>query len=449
MSNSFININGSFEFEANEYLLQKLVTDPDYAALGFTVFQTPHTTIAPLIYLQRDSKILKAYQSDYQGGSAPTLRQKKIVLEEFKGERSWDKHAYEGTIAYADANIQDDNIFSGSKLSDALINQFNSGIENDLTRYVWFGDTEKVTVVSGVPQAGVPDTNYNVINGLWTCLMEDSSTSPSSLDEILRIEVSNGTVAQVSTSTLTSTTAGTIIVTINGVAYSELFDTDVNTTIANWLASHKATIETANTFNGVSNLTVTAATNVITVTSEVAGLAFSLVGTDGGTGGSFADVDTVANVRALPLADEEAENIMIQMYEDAPGQLRERIRNNEGVVYMVTRSIYDNYLRGLQNRNATEAAFRTLEDGKRALTINGIPVMPFYQWSVDLNDFATPYPHRAVLTYPRNLQVAVRDTRTFANLDFWVDKNANELRSRAQLYLGTGYALPEDIVIAY
>jgi len=75
-------------------------------------------------------------------------------------------------------------------------------------------------------------------------------------------------IPQVSTVT-TTITSGALRVTIAGVNYDQIFNTDANTTVADWLTTHSGAIIA--TFR-----TVSVATNVITVTGNVDGSAFTL-----------------------------------------------------------------------------------------------------------------------------------------------------------------------------
>ena len=464
MASAFANINGSYIDEFKDYLLRPLTDNPTFQELGFEIIETPHTTIKPKIYFSAGNKYSKAYASGWTGSTAETLQQKSIVLAELKAERAWDKHDVEGTKAYADANRQNNNIHTGDPYMDGLVLQFSQGVKNDITRIGWLGDTEKdalVTVGSvDVPDNATPDTDYNVVDGLWTCLQDnasilrDGSTASSitpTTDQVTRLVIANGTVAQISTSTLTSMTAGTMIVTINGVAYSEAFVTSNNATVTAWLASHKTTIETANTYNSEANIVVTEASGVITVTSQVAGMPFSLVGTDGGTGGGWVDADSTANTGAAALGTDEAKSTMRLMWAGAPKPLRAFANRQKSIMrWYVTSTFYDNYLNTLEDLGETESSWRVLTNGERVLSYKGIPLIEMPQWDEDLsNDFADPFPHRAILTYPQNLQVAMRNLSDHGTMEFDHSFRNNTLDGRAQYYMGTGFALPEHIVMAY
>lgn len=84
--------------------------------------------------------------------------------------------------------------------------------------------------------------------------------------------------AQSETYTMTAMTVGDARVTINGTDYDQAFNTDVATTLADFVTAHAATILANN------NVTVTSAAGVLSLASSIVGTAFtSAVGN--GTGG--------------------------------------------------------------------------------------------------------------------------------------------------------------------
>ena len=86
------------------------------------------------------------------------------------------------------------------------------------------------------------------------------------------------------TVTLAGITAGTITLTINGVAYSESYSTDAATTITNWFTTHGATL---------AALGITVTNPSAAVLSFAALTAFTFVETSAGTGGTWTDSSIV------------------------------------------------------------------------------------------------------------------------------------------------------------
>ncbi len=72
--------------------------------------------------------------------------------------------------------------------------------------------------------------------------------------------------------TYTANTDTKITVTINGVAYEQAYSTDAATTVANWLTTHKATVEARAGINGVVVTNPTGAQ--LKVVSKYAGQSF-------------------------------------------------------------------------------------------------------------------------------------------------------------------------------
>ena len=128
------------------------------------------------------------------------------------------------------------NDISGINVMDAELSVFMAAVKEDV-HYFWLGDSDKQFVQSGFVMiqgsnvvvdangtyvSGGKDIFYNVRNGVWKSVMGQSATSPTA-NQIKRVAISNGTTAQEEVQTLSGITAGTITLTINGVAYSQAY----------------------------------------------------------------------------------------------------------------------------------------------------------------------------------------------------------------------------------
>lgn len=98
-----------------------------------------------------------------------------------------------------------------------------------------------------------------------------------------------------------------------------------------------------------------------------------------------------------------------------------RLRGNPNVVFYVTQSIYDQYLAELENYTSVEGSFRLLQDGTRALTFRGIPVIPIQFWdrmirANESNGTVYHIPHRALLTVKENLAIGTEETSNLSDI---------------------------------
>lgn len=414
------------------------------------------------------TKILKKYQDGFQGGRKSPKKQKKWTVEEFKAEAEYSKQDYKNTILeYINVGGKKQNDIEGTDVINAERAVFFNGIMSDVFRIFWLADKSKKIVNNGYKvdktgdatfdsdgvyqtASGGDDVNYNVIDGVWKQIMDDVGFGA---DKIKRITISNGTTAQSIEQTLSGTTAGTISITINSRQYDEAFDTDVNTTVTNWFNSHAATL-------AALDITVTNPSAAkLKIESAVAGQPYLLAMTSAGTGGTWTASNSVANVTAQSLPTDEALSIFKQMVEGAPKELldmanvlpRENENGMPGVTplrFYVSDSMLYNYLDTLET-DGTEAAHTLMIDGVKRYTYRGIPIItPGWDYHLT-SDFVSPYPHRAVLTIPENLQLGLNSEGEFSETRFWFNEDENKNRQRTQFEMGAGYILPELMIVAY
>src|SRR3990172_5882413 len=104
-----------------------------------------------------------------------------------------------------------------------------------------------------------------------------------------------------------------------------------------------------------------------------------------------------------------------------------RLRGKAEKMFIVTQSVYDQYLEELEQFGAIESAFKLQTDGTNQLTYRGIPVVPFafLDRMIDtIQDNGTKWyqPHRIILTTKQNLQVGVESEEALKELDPHYDK---------------------------
>lgn len=412
--------------------------------MGIRVISTVKSTIK-LTFFNAKSKILKAYADGWQGGSATTIKQKKLTLAEFKAEQEYSKQTYKNLIQ---ENITDvggikQNEITGTTIHNAEIAVFMAGVKEDARRIFWLGDTAKKTLHASGYYTATADTDYNVINGIWKAIFGVATAYASATnDQVRLVSISNGTVKQKATYTLTGT-SGTANLVISGVNYVATFDTDLTTTATNFAATHLAALL-------ARGINVTSSTVTVILEANVAGQPFLAAAAVNLTGNQNASlVQTTANTAAADLTTDEAKATLKSMYNNSSKVLKTLIQDLAcDCRYYVTDSIRENYLDTLEGQ-VLEASRTAMIGGVPRLTYRGIPLMPMNIDSHLSADFNEPYPHRAILTCADNLVMVVNGTGDFAETKFWFNPDLNVNRQRTQFEFGADFVLPELMTVAY
>lgn len=387
------------------------------------------------------SKILKVYADGWQGGSASTKKQKELLLKEFKAENSYSKQTYKDTVLENLTQKGINNDIDGTAVMKAEIELFMSGIKEDVRRIFWLGDTAKkvkTTVSSTGVYNSTADTDYNVIDGLWKAITGQAATSPTA-DQVKRIAIANGSVAQVTTHTLTGT-SGTANITVNGVDFLATFATSLTVTAANFVTTHATAL-------AAMGITVTSSTADVILTATIAGAPFVSTATATNVSGNLAGTvaQTTANTAPAALGTDEAKSTFKLMIEGSNKILKSMLK--ECRIY-ATDTMIENYISTLE-ATGTEAAHKAIVDGIERLTYRGIPIIPM---NIDAHieaDFVNAYPHRAILTIPNNLCLVMNSSSDFAQTETWFEKKDNLNMIRSQFEFGADFILPELVTVAY
>lgn len=98
-----------------------------------------------------------------------------------------------------------------------------------------------------------------------------------------------------------------------------------------------------------------------------------------------------------------------------------RLKDRDDKMFIVTWSIYNQYKKELKNYSAVESSYELVQDGKKVLMFDGVPVVPFSFWDRTIrtyHDNGTKWyrPHRAVLTTKANLQIGVESESAFGEI---------------------------------
>ena len=105
----------------------------------------------------------------------------------------------------------------------------------------------------------------------------------------------------------------------------------------------------------------------------------------------------------------------------------ERLSDRDDTIFIVTKSIYDQYLRELKSYTNIEQSFQLNIDGKRELMFDGVPVRKFSFMDRTIkayfnNGTVTYQPHRIVYTVKNNLQIGVESEEALNGMDVFYDK---------------------------
>ena len=123
------------------------------------------------------------------------------------------------------------------------------------------------------------------------------------------------------------------------------------------------------------------------------------------------------------LAADKGRTIFQSMYEDADS----RLLGDPDAQYLVTRSIWDNYLTTIEGLQGNGGIITRLEDGTVTMNYRGIPIIRMDEWDRTIrkyqDDLTVHYrPHRAVLTTPSNIPIGTLSVDDLDSLESWYEK---------------------------
>ncbi len=310
--------------------------------------------------------------------------------------------------------------------------------QDDLIRQMFFANPLAEVLASGVP-TGVIDQNYSGYNGFMSWLHADAGAGVIPAGQHVAVASSVAAVKQEKILTYTAGTDTAIVVTINGVEYSQAYASNAATTIGNWLTAHKAAVEARLGFMGVI---VTATSNALKVVSKSKGQGFTYTAVVTGTG-SFAASGEVAVVKAGKLGSNEADTTLESMLDAITPEMHEFELN-----FMMTSSMWRNLVHTFKNRE-TIFGDAVLKNGVKVKTYEGIPIIVRPEWDKWINAaHAGVQPHRAILTTSKNLLFATDGTSDSEMIETWYNQEAQMRRYRVQYKAQTAYIHKELMVLA-
>jgi hypothetical protein len=311
--------------------------------------------------------------------------------------------------------------------------------QDDLIRQMFFANPAAEYFVNGIP-TGNPDDNYTGYTGFISWLQKDLISGIISSTQHVPVASSVVAKKQEVVQTYTKGTDTSITITINGVAYSQVYDTSAAVTITNWLNTHKATIEARAGINGV--IITNPAAGAIKVVSKVKGQSFDCTVAVTGTG-TFAASAAVAAVKAGSLADNEADTTLESMIDAVTPEMHEY-----DLMFMLTSSMWRNLVHTLKNRQ-TVMGDAVLKNGLKVPTYEGFPIIVRPDWDKWINVAqAGVQPHRAMLTTSKNLLFATDGTSDSEMIETWYNQEAQMRRYRVQYKAQTAYLHKELVVLA-
>ena len=311
--------------------------------------------------------------------------------------------------------------------------------QDDLIRQMFFANPAAEVFSSGKP-TGVIDENYSGYTGFMTWLMNDLLTGVIPSGQNVPIASSVSGVKQEKILTYSASTDTKITVTINGVDYEQAYSTNSATTVANWLSTHKATIEARAGINGVIVTNPSGA--AIKVVSKLKGQSFTFTAAASGSG-TFAASGEVSAVQAGSLSTNEADVTMESMLDAITPEMHEF-----PLVFMITSTMWRNLVHTMKARE-TVFGDAVMVNGAKVRTYEGIPIIVRPDWDkwikVAHNGIQ---PHRALLTTQKNLLFATDGTSDSEMIETWYNQEAQMRRYRVQYKAQTAYLHKELIVLA-
>ena len=310
--------------------------------------------------------------------------------------------------------------------------------QDDLIRQMFFANPIAEVLAAGIP-TGVIDSNYSGYNGFMSWLLSDTKNGVIPANQHINIASSVSAVKAEKILTYTAGTDTAIVVTINGVAYSQAYSANATTTVTNWLNTHKAAIEARADILGVI---VTATGAAIKVVSKCKGQDFTFTATVTGTG-TFAASGVVAAVKAGKLAANEADTTLEAMIDAITPEMHEFDLN-----FLITSSMWRNLVHTFKNRE-TDFGDAVLKNGAKVKTYEGFPIIVRPDWDKWIGAAHNGiHPHRAMLTTSKNLLFATDGTDDSDMIETWYNQEAQMRRYRVQYKAQTAYIHKELMILA-
>ena len=284
----------------------------------------------------------------------------------------------------------------------------------------------------------VIDENYSGYNGFFYHFVNDlmKGVIPSSQNVDPAVD-SAGTKQKIVLTLSVTSSPTSVFVSINDKIFSEDFDTDAGTTVSNWLASHKSTVEA---LWGAHGVVVTNSGAALTIQAKVPGAKFSFsYGTVGGTA-AWGESGAVAAVSPGKLSDDASDTLLETMIDVMPAEMLEL-----KPVFMLSRSVWRNLLKTWKSLG-TETANMIQFKGIKTPSYEGIPILIRPDWDMWAASRGGVLPHRVLLSPQKNLLFGTDGMFDNEDIETWYNQDLQLRRYRVQYKAQTAYLHKELIV---
>ena len=141
-----------------------------------------------------------------------------------------------------------------------------------------------------------------------------------------------------------------------------------------------------------------------------------------------------------------------QMFYDADERLTDK--DPSELVYVVTKSVFDQYVKERKSVSAIDASYMRVENGMRVATINGIDVIPFTFQDRMIKAYfedtgAWVLPHRAILTTRKNLVIGCETMGTLNELRAWHSLDTRKYNVEYDAFIDAKVGLNNMVQVCY
>jgi len=407
--------------------------------------------------ISRPTNVTRVSAVGFSAAGSILLTNTSITVDALKAEIEQNGEAfvasiYESLLANG-YNLDDVEKMSNSMFTKIIIPLIADAIKQDKVRQMYFADPLKEVMSGTVPASNptsVLDVNNSFTNykGVWTNMLNDYAAS--TIASAQRVDVTNALatdgVARVWKVTLSGMSAATLIITINGTAYSQIFHTDIATTVTDWHTSHAATIAARHSYE--QKLTVADDLSAaLTFTATHAGASFSAAATNAGTGGTLTVNTNTAATRQGALASASASAIMNSLIDAIPTVA---LDFEKDMKFYVTRTMARNYLAEMKTTSNSDSAYMTTQEGLKKLQYEGHEIIVKSEWDANIKALHNDvYRHRAILTVSKNLVLATDGAQDDKAIQSWYNIDEEMHRYRVKYRINTGYRHSELLLIAF
>lgn len=434
--------------DITDYFVTLAFLDHDILA-GMTKYTDVKGT-KTLQKLTMPSNITRASAVGFSSAGTITLTEKDIVVKAVKAQveqngEAFVKSIFERALAQG-YNLDDVNLMSNPDVWNKIVLPIIAlAIQIDKQRQAMFSDTSHETLSGTIPNSNptaTGDVNNNIYTGLFSTIFAavDAGTIASSQKKLFASSTPG--VAKSGTYT-TDIGSGSLILILNGTTYSETYDSSSDNTVDKWITSHAATV---NARAGINGITVTKGSSAaVDIVGTRKGTGYTIDHTTGG--GTWTATSEVSATRASGMADDKAIAVFKSLYEAVPAVM---IPFRKQWEFYITRSTENNYIETLESTTGVEAAFKMLKDGSNRLSYRGIPINVQADWDENIEGINNGvYPHRVMLTPPKNLIFATDGAQDDNSIQTWYDMKDEMRYSRVKYRIAIDYLHAQLIMIAY